>query len=131
MWQRFKMGGTIQVLTAIFPKGMAIDSLAHKEIKRAEFLTGKRVSIIAEVQELGVDPIVVEKILNHELMGVMAVYNRHQCIDKRKEALEKLCLSIDFYNFKLMNLRYHTDHLTFNSLIYLEQLIDIFKTLNP
>ena len=44
------------------------------------------------LSELGVDPIVVEKILNHELMGVMAVYNRHQYMDKRKEAMK--CLSI-------------------------------------
>ncbi|MCL1160474.1 site-specific integrase [Shewanella chilikensis] len=42
------------------------------------------------LSELGVDPIVVEKVLNHELMGVMAVYNRHQYMNKRKEALNLL-----------------------------------------
>lgn len=46
------------------------------------------------LSELGVDPIVVEKILNHELMGVMAVYNRHQYMDKRKEALINLAVVI-------------------------------------
>jgi len=36
---------------------------------------------------LGVAPHVVEKILNHTMPGVMAIYNRHDYADERKKAL--------------------------------------------
>lgn len=36
----------------------------------------------------GVAPHVTEKMLGHELTGVMAVYNKHDWLDEQKEAYE-------------------------------------------
>ncbi|RLV58029.1 DUF4102 domain-containing protein [Parashewanella curva] len=40
--------------------------------------------------KLSVDPIVIEKVLNHELVGVMAIYNQYKYMEKRAVALKKL-----------------------------------------
>ncbi|GEA06570.1 hypothetical protein KUL42_13310 [Alteromonas sp. KUL42] len=39
--------------------------------------------------DIGADPIVVEKILNHQLQGMQKVYNLQEYMLKRREALEK------------------------------------------
>jgi hypothetical protein len=40
------------------------------------------------MSDLGVLPHVVEKILNHTMQGVMAVYNRHDYLKERRQALD-------------------------------------------
>ena len=40
--------------------------------------------------ELGVDPIVAERCLNHRITGVEGIYNRHQYFEERREALAML-----------------------------------------
>ena len=39
------------------------------------------------MNELGVQPYVVESILNHTMSGVMAVYNRYQYLNESVDAL--------------------------------------------
>ncbi len=46
-----------------------------------------RRTVATQLSELGVLPHVVEKILNHTMQGVMAVYNRHDYMDERRDAL--------------------------------------------
>jgi len=38
--------------------------------------------------DIGTDPIVIEKILNHQLQGVQGVYNMQEYMEKRRNALE-------------------------------------------
>ena len=47
-----------------------------------------RRSLSTGVSELGVMPHVVEKMLGHELGGVLAVYNKHDWLDDQREAYE-------------------------------------------
>ena len=49
--------------------------------------------------KLNTDPIVIEKILNHELMGMMAIYNQYQYMEKREEALSRLATEVRPYLF--------------------------------
>ena len=37
--------------------------------------------------DIAADPIVIEKILNHQLQGVQGVYNMQEYMEKRREAL--------------------------------------------
>ena len=39
--------------------------------------------------DIGTDPIVIEKILNHQLQGVQGVYNMQGYMDARRKALEE------------------------------------------
>jgi len=39
--------------------------------------------------DIGTDPIVIEKILNHQLQGVQGVYNMQEYMEKRRKALEE------------------------------------------
>ena len=39
--------------------------------------------------DIGTDPIVIEKILNHQLQGVQGVYNMQEYMDARRKALEE------------------------------------------
>jgi integrase len=62
-------------------KGARTDSLLHwtpHDLRR---------TVATQLSDLGVLPHVVEKILNHTMQGVMAVYNRHGYLDERTEAL--------------------------------------------
>ncbi|NWO06917.1 MAG: tyrosine-type recombinase/integrase [Alteromonadaceae bacterium] len=47
-----------------------------------------RRSLATRLSEQGIQPHIVEKILGHSLGGVLAVYNRHDWIDKQNEAYE-------------------------------------------
>jgi integrase len=38
--------------------------------------------------DIGADPIVIEKILNHQLQGVQGVYNMQEYMEARRKALE-------------------------------------------
>ncbi|MCL1079491.1 tyrosine-type recombinase/integrase [Parashewanella spongiae] len=51
------------------------------------------------LRKLDTDPIVIEKVLNHELMSVMAIYNQHDYIEKREEALKRLAAEVNPYLF--------------------------------
>jgi integrase len=42
------------------------------------------------LSELGVDPFVSERCLNHKLKGIERVYDHHDYFDKRKDALQLL-----------------------------------------
>ena len=43
---------------------------------------------LQKLRALGVEPHVAERWLNHELKGVEGVYNRHDCFEERRRALE-------------------------------------------
>ncbi len=40
--------------------------------------------------KLGVNPIVIEKVLNHELVGMMLIYNQYNYLEEREAALKLL-----------------------------------------
>ncbi|MBE0357900.1 tyrosine-type recombinase/integrase [Pseudoalteromonas aliena] len=46
--------------------------------------------------DIGTDPIVIEKILNHQLQGVQGVYNMQEYMEPRRKALETLANNITF-----------------------------------
>ncbi|WP_417877142.1 tyrosine-type recombinase/integrase [Vibrio sp.] len=48
-----------------------------------------RRSISTTCSELGTMPHVTEKMLGHELVGVMAIYNKHDWLSDQKEAYAK------------------------------------------
>jgi hypothetical protein len=41
---------------------------------------------VTELNELGVEPYVIEKLVNHSMSGVMAVYNRAEYAEERMVA---------------------------------------------
>ena len=45
-----------------------------------------RRTFVTEMNELGVEPYVIEKLFNHSMNGVMAVYNKAEYADERIEA---------------------------------------------
>ena len=60
------------------------DSLPLERWRAHDF----RRSLSTGASELGVMPHVVEKMLGHELAGVLAVYNKHDWLDDQREAYE-------------------------------------------
>lgn len=48
-----------------------------------------RRTVMTRLGDLGVLPHVVEKIANHTMEGVMAVYNRQEYLPERKEAMDR------------------------------------------
>ena len=60
------------------------DSLPLEDWRTHDF----RRSLSTGASELGVMPHVVEKMLGHELGGVLAVYNKHDWLDDQREAYE-------------------------------------------
>lgn len=48
-----------------------------------------RRTMATRLADMGVAPYVIEKMLNHQMEGVMAVYNRSEYMDERKAAWEK------------------------------------------
>lgn len=45
--------------------------------------------------DLGVDPVVAERCLNHKIPGVEGIYNRHDYFNERKEALNRWAALLD------------------------------------
>lgn len=45
--------------------------------------------------ELGIDPVVAERCLNHKIPGVEGIYNRHDYFNERREALNKWAALLD------------------------------------
>ena len=72
-------------------------SAAKRELDTISGITGWRLhdlrrTCVSGMAGLGVAPHVADKILNHQsgtISGVAAVYQRHQFLAERKEALEK------------------------------------------
>jgi integrase len=72
-------------------------SLAKRELDKISGVTGWRIhdlrrTCVSGMAALGVAPHVADKILNHQsgtISGVAAVYQRHQFLAERKEALER------------------------------------------
>lgn len=62
---------------------------AREEIDPAFTPHDLRRTFSTRLHKLGVQPYVVEKLLNHRMEGVMAVYNQHDYAEERLEALEK------------------------------------------
>ncbi|WP_176397651.1 tyrosine-type recombinase/integrase, partial [Klebsiella pneumoniae] len=58
-----------------------------------------RRSLVTNLSGEGVMPHVTEKMLGHELGGVMAVYNKHDWLDEQKDAYELYADKI-FWNVK-------------------------------
>lgn len=48
-----------------------------------------RRTVQTQMAKMGVDAVVVEKVLNHELTGMMRIYNQHDYMDERRSALDK------------------------------------------
>jgi len=44
---------------------------------------------VTEMNELGVEPYVIEKLVNHSMRGVMGVYNQAEYAEQRIVAAEK------------------------------------------
>ena len=45
--------------------------------------------------DLGIDPVVAERCLNHKIPGVEGIYNRHDYFNERKEALNRWAALLD------------------------------------
>ena len=45
--------------------------------------------------ELGIDPVVAERCLNHKIKGVEGIYNRHDYFKERQEALNRWANLLD------------------------------------
>ncbi|BAK75349.1 phage integrase [Pseudogulbenkiania sp. NH8B] len=45
--------------------------------------------------ELGIDPVVAERCLNHKIKGVEGIYNRHDYFTERRDALNRLASLLD------------------------------------
>ncbi len=60
-----------------------------------------RRSIVTNLSSEGVMPHVTEKMLGHELGGVMAVYNKHDWIDDQRSAYEMYADKIFWHVKKL------------------------------
>jgi len=45
--------------------------------------------------ELGIDPVVAERCLNHKIKGVEGIYNRHDYLTERRDALNKWAALLD------------------------------------
>ena len=58
-----------------------------------------RRTVQTQLAAMGVDSVVIEKILNHQLQGMMRVYNQYDYMKERMEALRN-------WSSKLMSLRY-------------------------
>lgn len=48
-----------------------------------------------QLAELGIDPVVAERCLNHKIKGVEGIYNRHDYYNERREALNKWASLLD------------------------------------
>lgn len=57
---------------------LGIDQFTPHDLRR---------TVSTHLNELGVEPWIVEKILNHKMDGVMAVYNKAEYLEQRKEAM--------------------------------------------
>ena len=72
-------------------------SQAKIELDRLSGVTGwqlhdLRRTVVSGMARLGIPPHVADKILNHQsgtISGVAAVYQRHEFLDERKDALER------------------------------------------
>ena len=72
-------------------------SKAKRELDRLSGVTGWRLhdlrrTCVSGMARLGIAPHVADKILNHQsgtISGVAAVYQRHQFLSERKDALDR------------------------------------------
>lgn len=48
-----------------------------------------------QLAELGIDPVVAERCLNHSIKGVEGIYNRHGYFNERRDALNKWANLLD------------------------------------
>jgi integrase len=93
--------GTARTHPLVFPtsgkKHFQAFKLAKRELDRRSGVTGwwlhdLRRTVVSGMARLGVPPHVADKILNHQsgtISGVAAVYQRHEFLTERKEALER------------------------------------------
>lgn len=54
-----------------------------------------RRSFVTFLNELGVAPHIVEKMVNHKMQGVMAIYNHSELFEERKAAICRLCDALE------------------------------------
>lgn len=45
----------------------------------------------SKLSELGIAPMVAEKILNHKIPGIISVYDHHEYLNEKQDALQKWC----------------------------------------
>jgi integrase len=65
--------------------GMDIPSFTPHDLRR---------TVATQMAELGIAPHIVEKVLNHKLQGIMAVYNQAEYWEEKKAAWEKWALQL-------------------------------------
>ena len=67
----------------------------HKDHRTVKFTAHDfRRTLSTRLSELGVLPHVTEKMLGHELRGIMAVYNKHDWLDEQRAAYNLYCDNI-------------------------------------
>jgi integrase len=89
-------GDSDYVMPAFGGKAHITERALTKAAERAQAIVGidkwvphdLRRTAAMQLAQLGVLPQVVEKILNHTLDGVMAIYNRHDYLPERRAALD-------------------------------------------
>lgn len=43
----------------------------------------------SKLSEIGIPPMIAEKVLNHKIPGIINVYDRHDYLEEKREALQK------------------------------------------
>ncbi|MDN0076001.1 tyrosine-type recombinase/integrase [Crenobacter sp. SG2303] len=76
--------------------GTALGKVKH-EMPGVENFTVHDLRRTARTQlaELGIDPVVAERCLNHKIKGVEGIYNRHDYFTERRDALNRLAALLD------------------------------------
>ncbi|MCG9000263.1 tyrosine-type recombinase/integrase [Laribacter hongkongensis] len=70
--------------------GTALGKVKHEMPDVAPFTVHDlRRTARTHLAELGIDPIVAERCLNHKIKGVEGIYNRHDYFNERRDALNK------------------------------------------
>lgn len=54
-----------------------------------------RRTVQTQMAKMGVDAIVIEKVLNHELAGMMRIYNQYDYMEERRSALEQWSVKLN------------------------------------
>lgn len=71
---------SISKAVARHTEGFGVDKFTPHDFRR---------TVQTQMAKMGVDAVVVEKVLNHELTGMMRIYNQHDYMDERRTALDK------------------------------------------
>lgn len=98
MWEMFGTGGLLLPSVKDTPHPISLSALRRSKNKIIEMksmtpfnLHDLRRTIVTRLSELDVMPHVTEKMLGHELSGIMAVYNKHDWLEDQRKAYTLWC----------------------------------------